>query len=419
MVPEKLALRNAFLIDGTGNEPMDCATVIVEGRTIREVGGSRLPTPKGFHEVDVGGRTLLPGIIDLHVHTHSVYTEPDAMQYDLPRTAMLAARRAELALFNGITTMRDAGAQKGVAAALKRETEKGVIVGSRIVPCGDIIAVTGGHGWKRSGTEADGPYGMRREVRHQLKMGADHIKLAVTHRGPICEPTPEELNAAVDEAHRYGIPVACHAGIEPGIECAVRAGVDSIEHGWLASDTSIKEMAERGTYWVPTISVLRGMIDEGQTWEDRETRQYDLKPLLGQDERRFRMALEYSRQAWHNFDDIFRRMRAAGVTLAVGTDAPLGGLPIYAAINEVRWLVELGLKPMEAIQAATQIAARVVALDDVLGTVEAGKWADLLVVDGNPLDDITTLQNTYAVAKDGRFVRWNNTNLGLGVEWSV
>jgi imidazolonepropionase-like amidohydrolase len=163
-------------------------------------------------------------------------------------------------------------------------------------------------------------------------------------------------------------------------------------------------MASRGTYWVPTISILRGEIEAQQTWKDRKQRQEEMHPFLGQDERRFGESMKYFHDAWHAVERTLEAMVEAGVPIAVGTDAPLGGLPIDAAANEAAWLVEFGLSPMEAVQAATRNAAEVVGLGEFLGTVEPGKRADLIAVEGNPLEDIGALHNVQLVIKNNEVV---------------
>jgi len=261
---ERVILRGAALFDGTGRPPQRGLAVVVDGDRIADVQrDGNVGEPASARVVDLTGCTLLPGLIDLHVHvgfgTHMAGHHPASV-------ALRAARNVRTTLLSGITTLRDVGTLDGIAIALRDAVARGDVPGSRIVPCGKIICMTGGHGSEPPAPpgmarEADGADDCRRAVREQIKDGADAIK--VTTNGPlnVVEFTQQELDAIVDEAHRCGRRVACHASILGSSQMAVRAGVDTMEHGCDLDEETARRMADQGLWLVPTLLVTKVIMD--------------------------------------------------------------------------------------------------------------------------------------------------------------
>ena len=386
------------VIDGTGAAARELRTVLVDGDRIKTVGAQgEVDIPPGCEVIDAPSATLIPGLIDLHVHLSysgaqdrdTFRTETVSMSY--PQIALRAAGYALATLRAGFTTVRDVHGPGGVIIDLRKAVEAGHVAGARIQACGTGLSVTGGHmdqpGWgdhvRLDGMTCacDGPLAFRQGVRRQVKRGADLIKINACVSS-IMDPnhpyrqemTDEELSAACEEAHVLERHVAAHTSGGPGLTAAVRAGVDTIEHGhWLDPETA-DLMAERGTVYVPTLLVNERNFDFPR--ED-----------LGGTEAQWRW-LDLSREAkWQSLETA----RQAGVTIGCGTDA--GYMIPHGAMNarELELLVQGGLTPIDAIHAATGVGAKLLRLD--VGTIEAGRIADLVLVAGDPSADIRVLQD--------------------------
>ena len=395
-------LWNARLIDGTGAGPLEHAIVRIEAGRISEVGRADGTAPPGA--IDLGGRTLLPGLIDAHAHVSSDtlrspgFGPPPPLHGELPRPRALGyfilAKAARAMLDAGVTTVRDVGSYDDEGIALREAVRLGIVEGPRILCCGRIISATapGGAIFKTMYRQADGPDDMRRAVREQLRRGADFIKLMATGARSVVAEDPEpaqmtgdECSAIIDEAHRLGVRVAAHAEGLAGTRMAVEEGVDTVEHGLsLHREPALLEaMAERGIVLVPTLSTFHDLAD-------RFTGDF---------------APELVEQAKRQKDEAYSTLAAArdaGVTLAMGHDS---GPPGDNAIELVR-MVEGGLTPIEGIVAATRGSATALGRDD-LGTVTVGAVADLLVVDGDPLADIRVVNDparVWLVVSGGRIV---------------
>jgi imidazolonepropionase-like amidohydrolase len=378
-----LILWDARLIDGRGGPPVEHAVVrIVAGRirAIEAVEGRSAPPGA----TDVGGRTLLPGLIDAHTHVisdterapgfgpppplHGEEPRPDALRW------FVLAKAARAFLAAGITTVRDVGSPDDEAITLREAIRLGLVEGPRILSCGRIITATA-PGSRIFGTmyeEADGPWEMRRAVRRQLRRGADYVKVMATGARSVERESPEaaqltakEIGAVVDEAHRMGVRVAAHAEGLEGARLAVDAEVDTIEHGLSLhrEPRLLDQMAEQGIVLVPTLSTFRDLAER--------FREEFAPALVSQAERQRDEAGETVLAA-----------RTAGVTLAMGYDSG----PPGANANELIRLVEAGLSAGEAIVAATAGSARALGLTD-RGTIAIDNVADLLVVDGDPLSE--------------------------------
>ncbi len=399
---EVVAIRAGQLFDGTGETLRERVVILVRDGVIQAV-GPEVEVPAGAQVEDLSEWTVLPGLMDMHTHLNSDpaggFAESRFRQFP-GEAALVGAKNARLTLLAGFTTVRNAGASEFADIALKRQIEAGHLPGPRIFAAGKGLGITGGHcdrtGFRPDlGTETgiedgifNGPEEARAAVRYQIKYGADLIKTcatagvlsAGTEIGP-AQVTPAELEAMVETATMLNRRVMAHAhGIE-GIRNAVRAGVASIDHGAVLDDGILAEMRERGTWLVPTIMAFEWVFEAAEAGT--------LAPWSAV------KALEITPVARESH----RRAIAAGVPIAFGTDA--GVFPHGTNADEFRLLVEAGMTPARAILAATRNAADLLGVLDEGGTIEAGKWADLIAVRGNPLDDVELLKEVGFVMKDG------------------
>ncbi|UCC38169.1 MAG: amidohydrolase family protein [Candidatus Aminicenantes bacterium] len=396
---EKLTIRVDRMLDVVSGRIIKNAYVTVEGRKIVGVGGSELA--EGTKVIDLGDMTLLPGLIDMHVHL--AYDIEMGFVYrsvhDGPADdALRAARNSRQTLMAGFTTVREAGSRNFVDVALMKAVERGFVEGPWIFPCGHGISITGGHG-DEIGFQpgilemtpefgiADGPEEVLRAVRYQIKHGAKQIKMIATagvlsfeESGIAQQYSDEEMRVIVEEAARHGLKVFAHAHGTEGIIAAVKAGVASIEHGSLVDDEAIKLMKEKGAYLVPT-TYLAESIDLER-----------LPPLL-------RSKAEYILPlARKNL----RRAIQSGVKIAFGTDAAV--FPHGDNAKEFAVYVKLGMSPIDAIRTATINAIDLLGVDD-RGIIEEGKLADLIAVQGNPLENIAVLEDVKFVMHGGKIVK--------------
>ncbi len=397
-------IRAGRLIDGTGRSPVDAATIVVEEGRIREIAEEGRAVSTGAAEVetfDCGEYTVLPGLIDCHVHLvfsaqptalHDILTE------DNGRLLLRAVHNAQLALRAGVTTVRDCGGKAEVTFGLRNAIATGVLPGPRIIAAGPAITTTGGHCYFLEG-EADSADDLRRMARRLAKQGADFFKVMATggRMTPGTNVTAaqfslEELSALVGEARRLDRTVAAHGHGVAGIRNAVGAGVTTIEHCTWVSETDsaavaydpevAAQMARQGTFLDATLSpgLVTARIPESELSGTRlETRR--MQPAI--------------REAQ-------RAMLAAGVELVAGTDAGVANVPLDSMPLELEGIVQLlGVSPLEAIRAATHSAARACGRDDEIGSVQPGRVADLLMVDGDPSREIGTVRRVEMVLRNG------------------
>jgi len=399
-----IAFVDGRVIVGDGRM-IENATVLVEDGKILKIGQSSKNIAKDFQKISLGGRTLLPGFIDAHIHI-CMDGSPDPMAAFLSEsptmTALKAARSACRTLMAGVTTVRDMGGKDGIDFGLRQAINSGLIPGPRILISGRLICMTGGHGWQ-VGLEANGPDEVRQAAREQIKAGSDIVKLMATGgvMTPGVEPgseqfTEEELRAGVEEAHKAGKKTATHAMGTRGIQNALRAGIDSIEHGVYLDDETVSMMIERNSFLIPTISALYNIESKG------------IEAGIPA------FAVEKTLKVKPFHLESIRMAREAGVSIAAGTDA---GTPFNLHgenLREIKLLVDYGgFSPMGAIEAGTGVAARVLGLDEELGTVAEGKVADLVMVKGNPLDDIDLLLNPESIClvmQRGKIVKGDSNN---------
>jgi imidazolonepropionase-like amidohydrolase len=393
-----IAIRSVRVIDGTG-QTIERATVIVRGTTIAAVGSDRdLSIPRGATKIDGRGLTLLPGLIDCHVHL-CLGAEPDvidAITKEPPTLTLLkSSRSARQTLEAGFTTVRDVGSRDHSIFALQQAIGDGLVPGPRIVGAGLAICMIGGHA-RFIGQEVEGVQQVRAAVRAQISAGAAVIKVIAS--GGVLTPgtspdqaqmTVEELKAAVEEAQRAGRKVAAHAHGSSGMKNAVRAGVHSIEHATLMDEEAATMMKQQGVFMVPTLSALAttaacrlgcGVPDSVRDKAKAMTKRHAMS---------------------------FKNALRGGIQIAMGTDA---GTPFNfhgENAQELERMVAFGMSPMQAILASTSAAARLIGIQNQVGTIEKGKLADLLLFEGNPLPRIDLLRDRsriMGVMQAGKFV---------------
>ncbi len=394
----KILLADRAIV-GDGERVIEQAGMCVDQRGSIVAVGTAAEMQERFPNVEptrYDGCTILPGLIDLHVHIGYWWNKPDASQYNDYLVALLAAKNLKEALSLGVTTIRDVAASDGLCGALKTALRQKMIAGPRIFEVNQGIIMTGGHGWQLKGAlrEANGPWDVRAAVREQVRAGADWIKLMSSHRTPTPEFTQEELDAAVDEAHRLGRKCCVHASLQPAIPMAIQAGFDTIEHATFMTVDQAKQMAEKGLVWVPTMITFFQIAEHyRQAMQAEESGGEFYEYLL-----KYGSFFMESEQAYR---ENFAKLMETGVKIATGTDIVLDKYPITPVADEIGLMVELGMPPIKAIQAATQTAADVLDQGDRFGSLAEGLLADVLVVKGNPLEDITALKQVQEVLLAG------------------
>jgi imidazolonepropionase-like amidohydrolase len=405
-------IKGGLLLDGTGGDPIPNPVILVEGDTIIAAGTTDdVPVDQGVEVIDLSDKTILPGLIDAHIHLVGLTSMEDLAELirtPPPLSALRTTVDARKLLEAGFTSVRTVGGPSAIY--LKQAVEEGAIPGPRIMASGRSFIQTsgGGDAWdiplelmqvaaslgRGLAETVDGPVECRKGVRRRLREGADLIKILTTGAVFSKENPPtrvgftqQETDALVDEAHRLGMKVAAHAHGTDGIRCALLAGVDSIEHGTYLDDECIDLMLKQGTYLVPTFAIFRRVMDTA----GEDVPEYAL--LQG---------LEVHETHLRNFQKAYR----AGVKIGCGTDF-VGPPPIEHGPNalELGYLVEAGMAPMDVIVSATSGNADLLALGEKTGTIATGKLADIIAVDGSPLEDMQTLLDVHFVMKGGETVK--------------
>jgi len=412
MVPGKtdseyIALTGGPMIDGNGGFPVENATLLIKGQNIEAVGSkTAVQIPPGAKVIDVKGKTVMPGMTDMHVHLYW-NGEPNLALHSYKESTAFRAVKAvayiQRSLEAGFTTLRSGGEVGFLDVALRDAAELGIIWGSRVIASGYSISGTGGHAdkfppWLYRTDEvrllADGPDECLKAVRNQIKMKVDWIKFHAS--GGVMDPfsnpqlqeySDREMETIINEAHARGKLTFAHAQGAGGIRAAVRAGVDSIEHGFYLEDDIVEMMLRKGTYLVPTLVALRRIIDAGEKG--------------GIPRESLEKAIPHGEAHVASFQKAYK----AGIKICMGTDC---GSPYnYHGDNahELSLMVRNGMKEMDAIVACTKRAAEALRMQDKIGTLENGKWADVVVVEGDPLKDIQVLAektNIKLVMKEGK-----------------
>ena len=391
-------LTNATVIDATGAPPRADSTVVIRGNRIVEIRAGRYQGAEGdgVRVFDLAGGYILPGLWNNHSHLSDLLPDPHNILVGEPilPAAIRAGRNAMDALRSGFTSLRMTGERDYIDVAWRDAFDAGVFVGPRIIASGNPITATGGHGADGIGVvaiEIDGPFEMRRAIREDIKNGADFIKIMVD------ELQPDEIRAAIETAHQYGVKVTGHAR-EPGARVAVELGIDSIEHGYGLTDETLRLMAEKGTFYDPTIVCNLS----AEYIAEREARIAELglneDPVTIEGRVLVAYADERSPRSAARQREILQKAVAAGVKVITGSDSnPIDEIGRL----EIEQLVFSGISEMDALIAATRNSADMVGLLDRVGTVEEGKIADLIVLADDPLDRISNIRKLKMVFKDG------------------
>ena len=407
-----MVLQADRLVDGRGGPLQENMVVVMVGNQIKEVVQKEQlstirPDECEIHEFP--GANLLPGLIDCHTHTNmpadgrsGEEVIPDGDDIRLLRSA----RNSCAALESGVTTMCDRGAWNQTAFSLKKGIQQGLVEGPRLLVCGRPVTTTGGHCWFM-GSEADGVDGVRRATRQLIKEGADFIKVMATGGSTVTSDpyrpayTVDELRTIADEAHRRQKVVAAHCRCTEGMSYALEAGIDIIVHGFFAGEDGIRrfdrQVADRiakDSVWVnPTLHIARSRMWRLQQKKEGEGLTEQEEDRLARSEESYGMRIQECGQ-----------LIQLGVKLVAGSDCGWGVYPFGQFAHEISALAEAGLTPMEAILAGTRNCAQAIDILGQVGTVEAGKEADLLVVEGDPVEDIAALNKVVAVFNGGQMV---------------
>lgn len=399
--PKVIAIKAGRVLDVRTGQMVNNAFILIEGERITAV-GPNVTVPPGAEVIDLKMMTVLPGLIDSH--THLTY-EPGgglaALTRSVPRQTLIGAKNARITLMAGFTTVRNVGADGYSDIALRDAIIAGDVPGPRIVASGPSLGITGGHcdenylPWEyqhKADGVADGVEGVMQKTREVIKYGANVIKfcstggvLSLGDDPKAAEFTFEEMKAIVAEAHRLGRKVAAHAHGGEGLKQAVMAGVDSIEHGTYIDDEGIRLMKEKGTYLVPTIYLTE--------WFMENYEKLGLPPQIIAKAKEVMPAMK--KNLTHAIEQ--------DVPVAFGTDAAV--YPHGLNAREFAVLVRMGMTPIRAIQTATVNASKLLGWEDRVGAVEAGKFADLIAVEGDPTKDVTELERIKFVMKGGMVVK--------------
>src|SRR6201981_3394585 len=414
-------LKAARMFDGKSNAILTPGIVVVSDGKITGVGASA-NVPSEAKVVDLGDATLLPGFIDAHTHLTMMYREDylkaalDELRKPIPEMALDASVNARITLLAGFTTVRDVGSRDYLDAGLRNAIERGVVAGPRMLVAVHAAGATGGHcdetGYREgalgpeTGPEVgvvNGPDEARRAVRLAHKYGATIIKTCATggglsraDAGDTPQLTQAELDALVDEAHALRLKTAAHAHGAEGAKRAIRAGIDSIEHGSFLDDEALDMMKQRGTYLGPTLMDIQGI-------QEKFTRCVAFPPAIEAKARAAIAAIHVT----------FQHALAKGVKIGLGTDA--GVYPHGRNAEEFHQMVDLGMKPVDALKAGTSSDAELLGLADKIGTLEPGKLADVVAIPGDPVENIRATEHVFFVMKEGVIYK-NDRGAGTGLK---
>jgi imidazolonepropionase-like amidohydrolase len=404
-------LKAARMFDGKSNAIVKPGLVVVSGGRIVGVGAAAA-IPAGAETIDLGDATLLPGFIDAHTHLTMNYREDytramlDGLQKTVPEKAIEATVNARITLLGGFTTVRDVGSSDFLDVGLRNSIDKGIIPGPRMLVCVHAIGATGGHcdetgfrsgvfGKERGPEEGvvNGADQARYAVRLAHKYGATIIKtcatggvLSLADAVDTPQLTQAELDAIVDEAHALKLKTAAHAHGAEGAKRAIRAGIDSIEHGSFLDDEALDMMKQRGTYYVPTLMAVQGLSEQ-------IAKGIPIPPAI-------KVKAE---DAIAHIHLTFQRALAKNIKIGLGTDAAV--YPHGRNAEEFHQMVDLGMKPLDALKAGTSADADLLGLSSKIGTLEIDKFADVVAVPGDPVENIRQTEHVFFVMKEGVIYR--------------
>ncbi|MCT1901908.1 amidohydrolase family protein [Oceanobacillus sojae] len=384
---------NFGLIDVTNKQYLKDSYMIIEGDYIKQIGNQKeLPESYLKEGTDLKGKTVMPGLFNLHIHALAtpIARPPILNIEDQSKFAIRGSVHLQQYLKSGVTFVRDMNGRKKAETGLREAIRDKIVPGPEYYICGQALTMTGGHG-SNTGRECDGPEECRKAAREQLKRGVDFIKLIAT--GGVMSPgnnahetqlDEDEMAAAIAEAHKVGKKTAAHAHGATGIKNAIRAGIDSIEHGSYLDDEGIDLMVKNNTALVPTLSVDYFLFKHG-----KDVPQYAIDKAKRAQEAQIKGFLK----AWD-----------AGVMIGVGTDAGTPYNPHYGTYREFISMVELGLKEMDVLSAGTINSAKIAGVDEKYGSLEEGKIANFIVLENNPIEDINEIENVEKVYFNGELV---------------
>lgn len=383
------------LITGDGKTVLTGQALLIRDGRIVRIAPPDILVREASEEtiIDHAGCTLLPGLVDMHVHLGNWSNRPGDYRNNDYMHAYVAASNARSVLKNGVTTIRDASTKNKMTASLRDAVANGLIEGPmpRMITCGNGLCMTGGHGSEipDGGEEVDGPWAIRQAIRRNFKNGCDWIKMLTSSRAHIPEFTQEELDAAVDECHRRGRKIAVHSGVIPTIQMCIDAGFDTIEHGTYMTEAQARQMKEKGLAWVPTITPYTRAAKRMQERCKTQPTPANLAACR---------AYEAAADAYKNN---FKRLYETGVLVGAGTDLSLDegdGAPVA---GELRYMVEYGITPLQAIAVGTSNGAAILGLQAETGCLAEGLAADVLAVRGDPSRHIEALEAVEAVYRAG------------------
>lgn len=389
-------LRGATLNKGDGSPLIHGGSIVIRDGKIEDIltSGAKFPKLHDYQEIDVFGKYAVPGLIDAHLHLQldaSNNPMENLAHEDPLMTHYKALERAQRALAHGVTSVRDCGSRDAGILRLRDAINESICQGPHIISAGTPFNITGGH-FAVCSQAIDGKDEMRKAARQQLEAGADFIKLMATggfgqigEEPGLPELSVEEMTMAVDEAHRLGKKVAAHAYGRQGIRQALDAGVDVIEHCTYVDEELIDIMVARGTWAVPTLSNTFNLAIKGEG---------HIHPYIN----------KAAKNIYQDMLEKFHALYQAGIKLAAGSD---GGSFLNShedVVTELEIRTSVGVSPQDALSMATYLAAELCDVEDKVGTLESGKCADILIVDGDPLDNIANLRNIALVMKEGKII---------------
>ncbi len=401
MAQDRIALVGGSVVDIETGEALDNAVVLIEDERIAAVGKTgEVEVPAGTETIDASDLYLIPGLMNMHVHFGLVL--PGKLSAELANETegeltLRMAKNAYDSLLAGVTTIRSPGSDRHGDLALRKAIAKGEVHGPRIFSAGESLVITGGHGSGSGMTYNDGPYELVKAARREISAGADWVKIMIsggiaTDGGGLAEAlmTPEEIEAVIDAAHRFGAKVAAHSGSSRATSIAVDAGIDSIEHGYFLDRAVLKKMAKAGTWYVPTIVVS-------------QPASADFFERIGSPQWYLERRESAGKEHWKALQMAIEE----GVKIALGTDQmphePNDGTT--ATAREAQYYVEAGMTPLQALQSATIQTARMLDADEDIGSIDVGKYADIVAVPANPATDIKALREIRLVMKGGKIYR--------------
>lgn len=386
------------VITGDGQTVLTDAAVYVDGSgkigKIGKVTELKELYPEEY-VVDYPNSTLLPGLIDLHAHLGHWGCRPaSAVQTDY-MMAYITQKHAQAAFERGVTTLRDVGSPEGVCQNMKAAAEMGFFKIPRMEYCGSALCITGGHGSSfglgEGVEETDGEAALRKAIRTRVKHGSKWIKIMTSHRSDVCEYSQKELNAAAEECHRLGVKITVHSGTQPSIGMCIKAGFDTIEHATFITKEQLQEMIDKGLAWTPTIlpytTIYKNMEKKYEGLEEKPVEYY------------------YCKAAADMYKEHFKEYYDMGALIGAGTDnITLDGRTDLHIAKELFYMVEYGLTPLQAVQVGTMNGAKVLGMEEKVGQIKEGLFADILIVDGDVEKDIEALEKVQVVYLGGEVV---------------